>query len=209
MDSKGIRAFKIKIGQRMGNNTDVWPNRTAEVVTAVRGAVGPDVTLMADANGCWTSADKAWPAAQLLESQGYFWFEEPVVYWLYGEDVALIQRMRQAGMNLTVAAGEEEYREFLLQYGMRGGLDPIQPDVGYSGGFSAVLEAAQEAALVPTGIDLHSPNPSLNLVMTMVRTAEAARAMLDQSAGRASVCRAGPEPVPLPRPPPPHWRRST
>lgn len=35
----GIDTFKIKVGKRMGNNTDQWPNRTQEVVEAVRAAV--------------------------------------------------------------------------------------------------------------------------------------------------------------------------
>jgi len=51
-DNYGITTFKIKVGKRMGNNTDQWPNRTQEVVAAVRAAV-PDAILMADANGAF------------------------------------------------------------------------------------------------------------------------------------------------------------
>lgn len=61
-------------------------------------------------------------------------------------------------------------RDFLFQYVLSSNTtDIIQPDVGYSGGFTSVLRIAQQAQAAGKRIDLHSPNSSLNIVMTMVR----------------------------------------
>ena len=68
----GVNFFKIKIGQRMGHNTDAAPNRTAEVVTGVRAAC-PGCTLAADANGCYDDLAHAQPVAQLLHDHNYSW----------------------------------------------------------------------------------------------------------------------------------------
>ena len=49
-----IKAFKTHTAQRMGNNTDVYPNRTQEVLIGMRQRLGPDAILMNDANGGYT-----------------------------------------------------------------------------------------------------------------------------------------------------------
>ena len=81
-----IQQFKIKVGQRMGNNTDVWPNRTEEVITIVRQMVdstGENITLFADANGAYTEWKYVEPTAKLMEENNYLWLEEPTPWYLY------------------------------------------------------------------------------------------------------------------------------
>ena len=82
----GIKQFKIKVGQRMGNNTDVWPNRTQEVITIVREMVdstGENITLFADANGAYTEWKYVEPTAKLMEQNKYLWLEEPTPWYIY------------------------------------------------------------------------------------------------------------------------------
>ena len=74
----GINQFKFKIAQRMGNNTDVWPNRTEEVIVTIREMVGDDITLIVDANGGYTEWKYIESVAKLLNQYNYIWFEEPV-----------------------------------------------------------------------------------------------------------------------------------
>ena len=50
VESHGFRAFKVKVAEMMGRDTDAWPGRSVELVRTVRGVLGPDVVLHADAN---------------------------------------------------------------------------------------------------------------------------------------------------------------
>ena len=100
----GVNNFKIKIAQRMGHDKDVYPGRTAEIITGVRAAC-PGCTLAADANGGYDSLTTAQPVAQLLHAQNYSWFEEPVPWWDY-QTAASVAAL---GL-LPVALGEQEFR---------------------------------------------------------------------------------------------------
>jgi L-alanine-DL-glutamate epimerase-like enolase superfamily enzyme len=48
----------------------VYPNRSEEVVAAVRQAIGDDVTLMVDANSGYTAEEYAGPVADMLARLG-------------------------------------------------------------------------------------------------------------------------------------------
>ena len=50
-----IKAYKVKIAKVMGNNTDVYPNRSEDVIVQCRETLGNNVMLMADANGGYTN----------------------------------------------------------------------------------------------------------------------------------------------------------
>jgi D-galactarolactone cycloisomerase len=161
--SEGVRAMKLKVG--FGVETDL------EYVQAVRGALGPEVRLMMDANCAYDA-----PAARriLLESQDakVHFFEEP----LAPEDLEGYRRLR----NLTatyLAAGENlfskiGYRRWISE----GALDILQPDLCSSGGFTeckkiAAIAQAWNTAVVPhvwgTGIGLAA---SLQFLATLPPT---------------------------------------
>ena len=53
-ETHGYNAFKFRVGRECGHDQDEWPGRTEAVVAAVRKALGNDVSLLVDANSCYT-----------------------------------------------------------------------------------------------------------------------------------------------------------
>jgi len=162
----GITAFKLKVAQRMGNNTDVWPNRSQEVVETVRQMVGDNITLMADANGGWTDWATMQPVAQLMADNDYLWLEEPFPWWQYKQLVSVAQLDEWKAMGMELALGEQEYR---MEDGWQTMIDAqfvrvIQPDVCYGGGFWNLLQVAQwsldQQSSFPSVVIPHSPSTS-------------------------------------------------
>jgi L-alanine-DL-glutamate epimerase-like enolase superfamily enzyme len=161
-DEHGYRAFKFRIGKECGHDEDEWTGRTESIVPAVRRAVGDDVSLLADANSCYTPG-KAIEVGRLLEAHDVFHFEEPCPYWEL-EWTAEVT----AALALDVAGGEQDC---LLPQWRRivdlRAVDVVQPDVCYVGGLTralAVAELARGAGLTCTP---HSANLSLVTVFTL------------------------------------------
>jgi L-alanine-DL-glutamate epimerase-like enolase superfamily enzyme len=158
-DAFGFDAFKVRVGRECGHDEDEWPGRTEALLPAVRRALGDDVSLLVDANSCYTPA-KAIEVGQLLESYGVVHFEEPCPYWEleWTAEVA-------AALALDVAGGEQDVwlptwrRMFELH-----AVDIAQPDVCYVGGFTRALEVARLAnvPVVP-----HSANLTLVTVFAL------------------------------------------
>lgn len=157
----GARAYKFKIAQTMGRNSDVWPNRTEETIPYIRREVdqrlGRDVELTVDSNGGYEDIEHAAPIAKLLSEHRYTWFEEPVPFWNYSGT----KQMEDLGL-LKIAAGENEYRwdEFEAMINSNT-VSIIQPDLGYAGGFSQALRVARLAATKGIVVDPHSPDLSM------------------------------------------------
>ena len=51
-DEQGFDAFKFRVGAECGRDRDEWPGRTEAIVPAIAAALGPDATLLVDANSC-------------------------------------------------------------------------------------------------------------------------------------------------------------
>lgn len=92
--ARGFRAMKLKVGS---------PDLARDVgrVRLVRDVVGPDATLMVDANQQWT-----WPVAmdacRAFAELGVAWIEEPT----HPDDVLGHQRLAEAVAPVAIAAGE-------------------------------------------------------------------------------------------------------
>ena len=167
--SYGLTAFKLKIGKRLAHKTgeDVWPGRTNDIVSGVRGAMGEDVDLLVDAN-CAYSAEKAIEVGrEILEPNGVIHFEEPCPYW----EFEWLSSVRET-LDIAVAGGEQN--NMIQHFGNdwerlieRPVLDIVQPDIGYVGGITrtkriADLAAEQGILCVP-----HGPNHTLQKVFTL------------------------------------------
>jgi L-alanine-DL-glutamate epimerase-like enolase superfamily enzyme len=130
----GFRAIKMKVGR------DVLAE-DVERVAAMRGWVGRDIALMADANMRW-SVDEAITAARALQPFDLVWLEEPTI----PESVEEHARIAREG-GVPIATGENlhtiyEFRRMIAH----GGIAYPEPDVANIGGITPWLEVARAAA---------------------------------------------------------------
>lgn len=133
---RGFTAMKIKIGRDPHNYKP-----DLALVSAIRDAVGDDVTLMVDAN-CAYSEDvaTALEVGRKLQDLGVYWFEEPVS----PENVDGYQHLAD-NLDLRIAGGEADFLRFgAAEFLRRRAVDVIQPNLARVGG---ITEARRIAAL--------------------------------------------------------------
>jgi D-galactarolactone cycloisomerase len=128
----GFKAVKLKVG--FGVDED------AMVTGAVRDAIGPNVTLMIDANHAF-DAVAAIRLGRMIEQYDIGWFEEPVP----PEDLQGYRAVR-AALSIPLAGGECEF----TRYGFREMLttravDIVQPDTCAAGGLTECRKIADMA----------------------------------------------------------------
>lgn len=130
---EGFRAFKLKVG--FGAERDVANLR------ALRELLGPDATLMVDANQAWTPDEVADMSHRLAEFRPA-WLEEPIAADHSLADWGRIARQSPiplaAGENMR---GEQQFTDAIDC----GAFSVIQPDLGKWGGFSGCLPVARQA----------------------------------------------------------------
>ena len=129
----GFKAMKMRLGH-------ADPAVDIARVRAVRGAVGPDIRLMADANQ-GLNESQAIRLGRALEAFDLTWFEEPLPAW----DVDGLARVA-AALDTPVASGETEY----TRYGFRRMLelrsaDVLMPDLQRVGGVSEFMRVGHMA----------------------------------------------------------------
>ncbi|MGH3665292.1 MAG: mandelate racemase/muconate lactonizing enzyme family protein [Egibacteraceae bacterium] len=148
----GFRAVKMKIGR-------LDPVADAERLAAVRGAVGPDVLLMLDANNAWRDLPSALRAMTRWEPYDPYWIEEP----FSPDDIDNHARLA-ARTPVIVATGEIEagrWRHKALLDADAAAI--LQTDAAVCGGISEFRKIAATAdsygvTLCPHWFhDLHAP----------------------------------------------------
>jgi L-alanine-DL-glutamate epimerase-like enolase superfamily enzyme len=157
---QGYRATKwfFRHGPQHGREGMV---RNAQLVSALRGAVGADVDVMLD---CWMSWDVPYTVAmaERLEDYEPRWLEEPVLPDKI-ESYATIRRQ----VNIPISGGEHEYTRWgLKQYMDAEAVDVLQPDIYWAGGITEVLKICALAStydlpVIPHG---HSTPASAHLI---------------------------------------------
>jgi L-alanine-DL-glutamate epimerase-like enolase superfamily enzyme len=126
----GFHAMKMRLGRaRMADDV--------EAVRVVRQTIGPDVTLMADANQGW-SVDYTIRIGRKLEAFDLYWLEEPVAH----DDLAGHARIA-AALDTPLASGENIYSP----YGFREAIEQrafnlVMPDVERVGGVTGWMRTA-------------------------------------------------------------------
>jgi L-alanine-DL-glutamate epimerase-like enolase superfamily enzyme len=146
----GVRALKVRLGGRMSRNADSLPGRTEALIPLVRKAFGDGMTLYADANSSY-DVHAAIRIGRLLEAHGYGFYEEPCPFdWLWEtKEVA-------DALTIPVAGGEQEYSLRRWQWTIEHrGLDIVQPDLHYGGGFIRATQVARMAAAAGLSVVPH------------------------------------------------------
>jgi L-alanine-DL-glutamate epimerase-like enolase superfamily enzyme len=111
-----------------------------ERLTAVRQAVGPSMHIMVDANQSMTLA-QARQRAEVLQSVGLYWLEEPMP----ADDVAAHSALAQS-TTIPIAVGESIYSAAQFQqYLHHEAAGVIQVDVARVGGITPWLKVAHLA----------------------------------------------------------------
>lgn len=158
----GFNAFKIRVAQKFGQDVDVWPGRTEEIIPAMRSALHPSTVILADANSGF-SPQRAIEVGRLLEQYGYGHFEEPCPYM----ELEMTAEVAHA-LTIPVAMGEQEtdLAQFRRMVAMSA-LDIVQPDICYVGGLSRALEVARIAQAAGLACTPHAANRSLVTMFTL------------------------------------------
>lgn len=147
----GARCVKVKIGRRMGYNTDMQPGRSEAVIAALRKAFGDAMTIYADANGAY-DLPMGLEIAAMLEDHGVALLEEPCPFEDFEMTAQLSAAIRQKGYKLKVAGGENDYAlERWRWLTANRAFDAIQPDPMYAGGIFrnlAIMEMGRAAGLL-------------------------------------------------------------
>lgn len=130
---EGFRAFKLKVG--FGVERDIANLRV------LRDLLGPNTTLMVDANQAW-DLENARDMSRRLAEFGPVWLEEPLP-----ADRPLAEWSALAAASPVPLAAGENMRgdeQFDAAIGS-GAFAVIQPDIGKWGGFSGCLPVARRA----------------------------------------------------------------
>lgn len=135
--ARGHRHFKIKVGRGARHMPlEAGTTRDIAVIRAVREAVGPDATIMIDANNGYNLNLTKHVLAETADCN-LFWLEEA-----FHEDAELYRDLRvwlaEQGLKTLIADGEGLASPALLDWARDGVIDVVQYDI-FSYGFTSWL----------------------------------------------------------------------
>jgi L-alanine-DL-glutamate epimerase-like enolase superfamily enzyme len=134
------KALKIKIGGRM-SHVEYPAGRSEKLIPMVRKEFGDQMVCYADSNGSYDIAEGI-KFGKLLEEYKFAFYEEPVPFDWYEETKAVTD-----AVNIPVAGGEQEASMHAFRWLIANdGLDIVQPDLYYFGGFIRSMKVARMAA---------------------------------------------------------------
>ncbi len=154
--ASGFRAMKQRFGFGPGDGA-VGMRRNVELVATVREAVGPDVTLAADAYMGWDMGYAIEMAERLREYQ-LSWIEEP----LMPEQVDRYGELRRRIPWQRWSCGEHSYTKWdFAELIGKGATDVLQPDLNRAGGLTegrkiAALAETAGLPLIPHSNEAHN-----------------------------------------------------
>jgi L-alanine-DL-glutamate epimerase-like enolase superfamily enzyme len=152
------KAVKLKVGGRMSGNADAFPGRSEKLITLARKTWGDAITIYVDANGSYDAAH-AIEVGQVLQSHGVALFEEPCPFDEYEQTKQVAD-----ALTMMVSGGEQDtsFARFRWMIQNRG-VDLVQPDIIFNGGFIRALRVARLAQAAEMMITPHCPraNPQL------------------------------------------------
>ena len=130
VEETGASAVKFRVGGMLSNNKDSRKGRSETLIPMVREAFGDDMTIYADSNSSY-NASNAIRIGRIMEEHNYAFFEEPCRF----DDLWETKKVADA-LKLPIAGGEQEFslRRFRWTI-LNRGLDVVQPDLHYFGGY--------------------------------------------------------------------------
>jgi L-alanine-DL-glutamate epimerase-like enolase superfamily enzyme len=140
VDETGAKAIKFRLGARMRYD-DASTKRDLALIPLTRKTFGDGMTIYADANGSY-DLPTAERIGEVMQEHRLAFLEEPVPFDYYDETKGIADRLL-----LPVAGGEQEssLRRFRWMIEHRG-VDVVQPDLFYFGGFVRSIRVARMAA---------------------------------------------------------------
>ena len=146
----GAGAIKLKIGGRMSRNADASPGRTERLVALARERLGDGIEIYVDANGSYDAA-KAIEVGRMLEAHGVGMVEEPCPWEEYEQTQAVAD-----ALDVDVSGGEQDSSLQRFSWMIRErGVDLVQPDLAYVGGFHRALCVAKMAEMAKMAVTPH------------------------------------------------------
>lgn len=161
-DEFGFDAFKVRVGAECGRDVDQWEGRSEAIIPTIRKALGPEASLLVDANSGF-SPKRAMEIGRLLEDNGYEHFEEPCPYW----EMEQTKEVTDA-LAINVTGGEQDWdlHHWKRMMEMKA-VDIAQPDILYLGGITRTLEVIKMAKKANIPCTPHAANLSLVTLFTM------------------------------------------
>ncbi len=145
------KALKIKIGGRM-SHVEYPAGRSEKLIPMVRKEFGDQMVCYADSNGSY-GVEEGIKFGRLLEEYKFAFYEEPVPFDWYEETKAVTD-----AVNIPVAGGEQEASMHAFRWLIANdGLDIVQADMYYFGGFVRCMKVARMAAAMGK---VHTPHIS-------------------------------------------------
>ena len=140
IDETGARAIKFRLGARMRYD-DESTRRDLALIPLTRKAFGDGMTIYADANGSY-DVPMSLRIGKVMQEHRLAFLEEPVPFDYYDETKGIAD-----ALPIPVAGGEQEssLRRFRWMIEHKG-VDVVQPDLLYFGGFIRSIRVARMAA---------------------------------------------------------------
>ena len=137
-------ALKVKVGYQFAGTKDIHyggvSGKTEKLIPLLRETYGPDMALYADSNGYY-DVEGAIKTGRLLEEYKYAYFEEPVMYDHF-EDLKAVAD----ALTIPVSNGEQDQSFVNFRWSIaHDGIDIVQPDNYYFGGFIRSIRVARMA----------------------------------------------------------------
>lgn len=152
----GAKAIKFRVGGRMSNNRDSLPRRSETLIPLVRKEFGDAMTIYADSNSSY-DVKNAIRIGRMMQEQDYAFFEEPCPFDHLWETKEVAD-----ALEIPIAGGEQEFstRRFRWVIGHRG-VDVVQPDLHYFGGYIRCTRIARMAAVAGMPCTVHMSGAGL------------------------------------------------
>ena len=131
----------------------------AEIIAAIREAVGPKIEILIDAHGCYNVAS-ALRVAKALQPYNIGWLEEP----LPPESLQALRQVREAA-GVPICVGERLFTrwDFAPIFESRAA-DYIMPDVIRTGGISELRKICTMAEAYCVPVSPHDANGPINIL---------------------------------------------